>query len=99
MYPQHVLQVSRPTPGGSWGVWPGGFPGPHPGGRLRGLAKGGVSRPTPKGGLPAHTWGVSPGSHLGVVFIPACTEAYPHTADGHCFGQYASYWNAFLLKF
>ena len=27
----------------------GGSPGPHPGGKLRGLAWGGVSRPTPRG--------------------------------------------------
>ena len=51
---------------------PGGYPGPHPGGKLRGLAMGvsrptprgspgphpeRVSRPTPKGGLQAHTQG------------------------------------------
>ena len=63
---QHALQVSRPTPGG----------------KLRGLAWGGVSRPTPRmgssgphlgGGLWAHTQGGSPGPHLGG--IPACTEA------------------------
>ena len=52
---------------GLWGVYPNmpcRFPGPHPGGSLRGLA-GGVSRPTPRGevegsgrgGLQAHTWG------------------------------------------
>ena len=51
------------------------FPGPHPGGKLRILARRRVSRPTPKGklrglawgglqattwgGLQAHTWGVS----------------------------------------
>ena len=32
------------------------FPGPHPGGSLRGLAEG-VSRPTPDRGLQAHTLG------------------------------------------
>ena len=49
------------TQGGSWGVWPGGSPGPHPRGKLRGLAWGGlqahtprgISRPTPWGGLQA----------------------------------------------
>ena len=49
---QHALQV-------------GGSPGPHPGGKLGGLARGGVSRPTPRrevegsgqGGLQAHTHG------------------------------------------
>ena len=58
------------------------FPGPHPGGKLRGLTRG-VSRPTPKGevegsglgGLQAHTGG-SPGPRLGGC-IPACTEADP----------------------
>ena len=57
------LQVH--TQGGSWGFWPGGSPGPHPGGKLRVLVWG-VSRPTPGGGeveasglrsLQAHTWG------------------------------------------
>ena len=73
---QHVLQVSS----GVYPSMPCRFPGPQPGGSLRGLA-GGVSRPTPRGeleesgqgGLQAHTWGVC---------IPACTEAEtppPHT--------------------
>ena len=61
---QHALQVSG-----------GKSPGPHPGGKLRGLA-GGVSRPTPKGGVQAHTGGGSPGQHPGGC-IPACTEADP----------------------
>ena len=56
---------------GGWGWYPSMpcmSPGPHPGGRLSGLA-GRVSRPTPRGrlrglagggmGLQAHTWGVS----------------------------------------
>ena len=89
---QHALQVSR------------GSPGPHPEGRLRGLAGGspgphlgvmspgphprGVSRPTPRGGLQAHTGGGG--------CIPAWTEVDP-PADGCCWGWYASYWNAFLL--
>ena len=60
----------------------GGFPGPHPGGKLRGLAGRGVSRPTPGGG----------------VCIQACTEADPPPVDGYCHGQYASYWNAFLFE-
>ena len=38
------------TQGGSWGVWPGGSPGPHPGER--------VSRPTPRGDPNMH-WGRS----------------------------------------
>ena len=40
---QHALQVSR-----------GGSPGPHPGGKWRGLA-GGVPRPMPGGSIPACT--------------------------------------------
>ena len=53
---QHALQVSRPTPrGGSWVVWPGGSPDPHPGGKLRSLAGGGLH----PGGSQAHTQGVS----------------------------------------
>ena len=64
------------------------FPGPHPGGKLRGLARRGVSRPTPKGevegfglgGLQAHTQGVSrPTPSMGGC-IPACTEADPPMA-------------------
>ena len=46
---QHAFQVSRPTPTGEVeGSGLGGFPGPHPGRKLRGLAWG-VSRPTPRG--------------------------------------------------
>ena len=45
----------------------GESPGPHPGRKLRGLARG-VSRPTPR------VEG-SPGQHPGGVCIPACTEA------------------------
>ena len=71
------------------------FPGPHPGGSLRGLARGGLQAHTQWG-----SWGVwprgSPGPHLGGC-IPACTEADPPPADGYCCGRYASYWNAFLL--
>ena len=62
-----------------------------------------VSRPTPRGevegsgqgGLQAHTLAGSPGPHPG-RHIPACTEAGP--PKGHCCGQYASYWNAFLYR-
>ena len=67
---QHALQVSRPTPRGGeveGGIWPGGFPGPHPRGKLRGIWPGGSPGPHPgggevegdlaRGGLQAHTWG------------------------------------------
>ena len=53
----------------------GGSPGPHPGGKLRGLARGGSPGPHPGRGLQAHIWG-----WLGVC-IPACTEANPSIPD------------------
>ena len=71
----------------------GGSPGPHPRGKLRGLTWG--------WGLQAHTWGQSPGPHLGVSrptpagglqahtqggCIPACTEADP--PNSYCCGRY-----------
>ena len=70
-------------------------PGPHPRGKLRGLAWGrGLQAHTGVGWggfLQAHTGGgegwVSPG------------PAPPPTPDGYCCGRYASYWNAFLLSF
>ena len=71
------------TQGRSW-VWLGGSPGPHPGGRLRGLARG----------SPGHTQGGVPAQARGG--IPAWTEADP-PPDGYCCRRYASYWNAFLL--
>ena len=36
------------------------FPGPHSGGRLRGLVGGGISRPTPGGGVSQHALRQSP---------------------------------------
>ena len=69
-----------------------------------------VSRPTPRGGGWG-VWLVGvPGPHLGGLqahtqgglqahtqgCIPAYTEAHLPPADGYCWGQYASYWNAFL---
>ena len=82
----------------------GGCPGPHPGGKLRGLARGGLQAHT-QGGLQAHTWeGLQAHTWWGVYrptpggCIPACTEADtpPPPVDGYCHGRYASYWNAFL---
>ena len=73
--------------GGWYPSMPCRSPGPHPRGKLRGLAWG-VSRPTPGGG--------SPGTHPGVrVSQHALRQTPPHT-DGYC-GRYASYWNAFLF--
>ena len=46
---QHALQVSR----GVYPSMPSRFPGPHPRGSLRGLARG-VSRPTPRRAVSKH---------------------------------------------
>ena len=109
---QHALQVPRPTPKGEVkGSGLGGYPGPHPGEKLRSLAWGGLQahtqgglRLTSGGGLQAHTQG-GPQAHTQGVSRPhpgegikACTEADPPT-DGYCCGRYASYWNAFLLNY
>ena len=51
---QHALQVSR----GWYPSMPCRSPGPHPMGKLRGLAWG-VSRPTPRGKFRGLAWGVS----------------------------------------
>ena len=81
------LQVN--TQGESWGVWPGGSPGPHLGAHTRGVHAQGVFRPTPRGG--------SPGPHLGWWTSQHALRQTPHPADGHCCGRHASYWNAFWL--
>ena len=72
------------SPGGVWyPSMPCRFPGPHPEGKFRGLARGvsrptpGGSRSTPKGGLQAHTQGVSPGPHLGGVSQHALRQTPP----------------------
>ena len=79
---QHALQVvSQHALQQVWGGWypsmPCRFPGPHPGGKLRGILPGGSPGPHQRGklrgsgqggGLQAHTQGWS---------IPACTEADP----------------------
>ena len=93
--------------GGWYPSMPCRSPGPHPGGKLRGLPWGGGSRPTPRGevegsglgGLQAHTQG-------GGVFSRPTPGGYPsmhwgrHPPPTHssCCRQYASYWNAFLLR-
>ena len=99
---------SMPCSRGGWyPSMPCRFPGPHPGGKLRGLARG-APGPHPRGklrGLQAHTWGVSRPTPEGISrptprgCIPACTEAdNPPPPDGYCCRQYASYWNAFLFR-
>ena len=98
------------------GVWypsmPCRSPGPHPGGRLRGLATGGGSPGPHTGGGGRGSPGPHPGRRLrglatgGVSrpthrwgCIPACTGGRPPPADVYCCGRYASYRNAFFLRF
>ena len=75
---QHALQVFRPTPKGE----------------LEGSVPhtGGVSMPTPRGSLQAHTrGGVSRPTPGGVLQTPP--------ANSYCGRRYACYWNAFLFCF
>ena len=84
---QHALQVSRPTPREEVeGSGLGGAPGPHPGGKLRGLAWA--------GGLQVHTRGDPRHTPRGVSSMH--WGRHP-PADGYCCRRYASYWNAFLF--
>ena len=65
IFSEACVKNSAHTQGGGWGVWSrGGWsPGPHPGGKLRGLAGG---SPGPHlGHLQAHTWEVYPSMHWG----------------------------------
>ena len=86
-----------------------GSPGPYPGRRLGGLARG-VSRPIPRGevegsgrgGLQAHTQGGGWGSGWRSLGPGGCVSQHAlrqtlSPADGYCCGRYASYWNAFFL--
>ena len=52
-------------------------PGPHPGGKLRGLAWGGFSRQTPRGEVEESGLGGSPGPHPG-------GKSGPHLGGGIC---------------
>ena len=93
---QHALQVSRPTPRGEVeGSGPRGCPGPHPRGKLRGLAWGGLQAHT-QWGLQEHTQGDLQAYTWGGVSQHALRQTPP---DSYCCGWYASYWNAFLLPF
>ena len=70
-YPSMPCRWYPSMPCKSRGVYssmPCRFPGPHPGKSLRGLAGG---RPTPRGGLQAHTQGGLQ-AHTGGGCIPAC---------------------------
>ena len=63
------------------------------------------SRSTPRGGgwgvwlggLKAHTQGESPSPHPGGCVSQHVLRQTLPPADGFCYGQYASYWNAFLF--
>ena len=74
-------------------------PGPHlgwVGGKLMGLAWG-VSSPHPGGGgeLRGVAWG---GLQVHTWVSQHALRQTPPPPDGHCSGQYASYWNVLLLK-
>ena len=83
-------------------------PGLNPGGKLRGLAWGGLQgglQANTQGGLQAHTRWVSwptPGvvsrpTLGGCWYLSMHRGRHPPPTDGYCCGRYASYWNAFLL--
>ena len=80
-----------PYPRGSWWVWLGGSPGPYPGGRLGSLA-GGSPGPYPRGVSRPR-----PGVCMCVSQHALRLTPPPPPTDSYCCGQYASYWNAFLL--
>ena len=56
-YPSMHCRFPGPHPGGKLRGLAWGSPGPHPGGKLRGLAWGGGVSRPPPGGLQAHTQG------------------------------------------
>ena len=61
--PACLAGLQAHTQWGSWGVWPGGSPGPHPGGSL-GVRPGESPGPHPGGKLRGLAWGGSPGPHM-----------------------------------
>ena len=81
------------------GIQGRGSPGPQPGGKLRGLARGVSGSPTPGGGFQPHTQGVSmptpgggwyPGPHLGgMVSRPKPRGRSPGHTRGGCVSQHA----------
>ena len=66
---QHALQVSRGV-GGGYPSMPCRSAGPHPRGKLRGLAWGGSPGPHPGGKLMGLAWRGPLGPHLGGVARP-----------------------------
>ena len=76
------------SPGGGWyPSMPCRFPGPHPRGKLRGLARV-VSWPTPGGGA----------CRGGCLLRGVCGEPPPRHRDSYCCRRYTSYWIAFLYN-
>ena len=92
--------------GGWYPSMPCNFPGPHPGGKLRDLARGrsrgphprgklrglawGVSIPTPRGGFQAHTQMGSPGPCPGGVY-PSKHWGRPPVGGMHPSGGHSCY--------
>ena len=89
----HPGDLQAHTQGGSPGPHPGGSPSPHPGG-LQAYTRG--SRGPHLGGSPGSHLGGSPGPHL--EGSQHALRQAPPAVDGYCYGQYASYWNAFLFN-
>ena len=105
------LLLQAHTQGRNWG---GSDPGPHPRGKLRGIKSRPTPKGEIEGDqIQAHTqggnWGGSdPGLHPRGKFrgirsrqtskweIQGDQDQTPHN---YCCGQYASYWNAFLLQY
>ena len=85
-----------PDPGGSWGFWPGGAVQAHTWAGVQTHTRG-VRAHTWGGGFQAHTQGVQAQVQGGLSQHALRQNPPPPSADGYCCGQYASYWNAFLL--
>ena len=84
--------------GGGWyPSMPCRSPGPHPGGRSRGLVGWGSPGPHP-GEVEGSGWGGLQAHTQGCVSQHALRQTPPPPADGYCCGRYASYWNAFLFS-
>ena len=109
VYPSMPCRFPGPHPRGSLidtGMW---SPGPHPGGMFRGLAGGGVSRPTPKEEVegsylgrvsrptPGGGFSSSPGSHPGG--IPICTQADPPGLTATAVGAVRTLLECILILF
>ena len=69
-----TMPCSRSPEGGWYPSMPCRFSGPHPGGKLRGLAKGGSPGPYPRGKLRGLAWGLQAHNGGGV--------SRPHSGEG-----------------